>query len=112
MLAYGDARTVELMRRHGIDGDSIYADAFQGDTARSELLLALGWEADDKPPYILNRMEIGSIDVPALQDGYSFRSATGVEDAAALAEVHNAAFNGSWTAETYRKETGDKDAGK
>ncbi len=97
-------RTVELMRRYGIDGDCLYADAFQGDVARIELLLALGWEADNDLPYILNRMEITAVDVPVLPDGYSFQSAQGVEDAAALAEVHNAAFGGAnWTPELYRK---------
>ena len=96
-------RTIELMRQHNIAGDRLYADAFRGDTARSELLLALGWEADNELPYVLNRAEINSIALPVLPDGYSFRSAKGVEDAAALAEVHNAAFNVGWTPELYRK---------
>jgi ribosomal protein S18 acetylase RimI-like enzyme len=103
VLEYADARTVELMRRHDIAGDCIYADAFRGDTARAELLAALGWERDDELPYVLNRTEIGSVEVPALPEGYSFRSARGIEDAAALAEVHNAAFQVGWTPEWYRK---------
>jgi len=103
VLEYADDRTVELMRRYDIGGDCIYGDAFQGDTARIELLTALGWEADNELPYILNRAEINSIDVPVLPDGYSFQSATGIEDAAALAEVHNACFRVNWTPELYRK---------
>jgi ribosomal protein S18 acetylase RimI-like enzyme len=63
----------------------------------------LGWEPDNELPYVLNRTEINSIDVPALPDGYSFRSATGIEDAAALAEVHNASFAVGWTPELYRQ---------
>ena len=55
VLEYADDRTIELMRRYGIEGDAIYADAFQGDRARSELLLALGWKADGELPYVLNR---------------------------------------------------------
>jgi mycothiol synthase len=51
----------------------------------------------------LNRTEIGSIDVPALPKGYSFRSAAGIEDAAALAEVHTASFGAGWTPELYRQ---------
>ncbi|MBN1583711.1 MAG: GNAT family N-acetyltransferase, partial [Anaerolineae bacterium] len=87
-----------------IDGDCIYGDAFQGDTARIELLLALGWEADDELPYVLNRTEIKPVDVPALPDGYSFQSAQGLQDAAALADVHNGAFGGvGWTPELYRQ---------
>jgi ribosomal protein S18 acetylase RimI-like enzyme len=96
--------TVDMMQRHNIDSKCIYADAFQGDSARSELLITLGWEPDNAPPYVLNRAKIGAIDVPALPKGFSFRSATGIEDAAALAEIHNAAFNPTnWTPELYRK---------
>jgi GNAT superfamily N-acetyltransferase len=103
VLEYADDRTVELMRQHDISGDCIHADAFQGDTARIELLVALGWEADNELPYVLNRTEINPIDVPVLPDGYSFQSAKGTEDAAALADVHNAAFGPIWTPELYRK---------
>lgn len=104
VLEYADNHTVEMMRRYNIGGDCIYGDAFRDDTARIKLLLALGWEADNELPYILNRTEINSIDVPVLPDGYSFQSAKGVEDAAALAEVHNAAFGRvGWTPELYRK---------
>ncbi len=104
VLKVAEDQTVELMRWYGIGGDCLYADAFQGDTARIELLLGLGWEADNEVPYVLNRTEIYSLSVPALPDGYSFQSASGIEDAAALAAVHNAAFAGAnWTPELYRK---------
>jgi mycothiol synthase len=97
-------RTTELMRQHQIASDYVYADAFQGDTARSEFLVALGWEPDNESSYVLNRIEIDAIDVPALPEGFSFRLAQGIEDAAALAAVHNAAFNPTnWTPELYRK---------
>ncbi len=102
MLAYADSRTIELMRQYDIDSECIYADAFQGDAARIECLLVLGWKADNALPYVLNRTEIHAIEVPALPAGYSFRSASGVEDAAALAEIHSAAFNSKWTPELYR----------
>jgi ribosomal protein S18 acetylase RimI-like enzyme len=103
VLTYADERTVELMRKYEIEGDSLYADAFQGDTARSEMLAALGWEAETGLPFVLNRVEINEIVVPALPEGFSFRSARGVEDAAALAEVHSASFGSTWTAESYQK---------
>ncbi|KAA3657587.1 MAG: GNAT family N-acetyltransferase [Chloroflexi bacterium] len=51
----------------------------------------------------MNHSEINSIDVPALPEGYLFRAANGIEDAAALAEVHNSAFGPIWTSELYRK---------
>ena len=95
--------TTELMQQHNIESDHMFADAFRGDTARIELLTALGWELDNEVPYVLNRTEIKSVDVPALPDGYSFRSASGIDDAAALADVHNAAFGPIWTPELYRK---------
>jgi GNAT superfamily N-acetyltransferase len=103
VLEYADERTVELMHRYDIAGDCIYADAFRGDTARAELLAALGWESDNELPYVLNRTKIESIDVPTLPEGYSFRSASGIEDAAALAAVHKASFGVDWTPELYRQ---------
>jgi ribosomal protein S18 acetylase RimI-like enzyme len=103
ILEYADERTVELMRRDEIDGDCIYADAFRGDSARIELLLALGWEAEHELPYVLNRREIQPIAAPVLPHGYTFQCARGSEDAAALAEVHNAAFDAGWTPELYRQ---------
>ena len=103
VLEYADERTVELMQLYDIAGDSICGDAFRGDTARVELLAALGWEADNELPYVLNRTTINSIDVPALPDGYMFRSASGIDDAAALAEVHNASFGPIWTPELYQQ---------
>jgi len=103
VLEYADARLVELMQRYDITSDCLYGEAFRGDTARAELLMALGWEPDNELPYVLNRTEINAIDVPALPAGYSFRSAKGVEDAAALAEVHNASFGVGWTPELYRQ---------
>ena len=100
-LAYD--RTAELMRQYKIDSEYVYADAFRGDTARVEMLKVLGWESDGELPYVLNRAKIDSIAEPALPDGYSFRSASGIEDAATLADVHNAAFDPIWTSELYRK---------
>jgi ribosomal protein S18 acetylase RimI-like enzyme len=89
------------MRRFDIAGDCIYADAFQGDTARVTLLTELGWEADDGLPYILNRSTIDLIPLPTLPEGFAFRAAKSIEDAAALAAVHNASFGSSWTPEGY-----------
>ncbi len=92
------------MKQYKIDSDWIFADAFQDDKARNELLLDLGWKPDHEEPYVLNRMEINSIEIPNLPEGFSFRSAAGIEDAADLAAIHNAAFNPTnWTPGLYRK---------
>ena len=103
LLEDAEARLMEFMRRYDVRSDVICADAFRGDTPRSELLVALGWEPDDELPYVLNKMKIEPVIVPALPVGYSFRSAHAPDDAAALAEVHNASFGASWTPESYRR---------
>lgn len=103
VLEFAYDRTIELMRQYKIDGDYIYADAFRGDRARRELLTTLGWELEDKLPYVLNCTKINSSAVPTLPDGYSFRSAKGIDDAVALVDVHNAAFGPIWTPDLYRK---------
>jgi len=96
-------RTTELMRQYKIESDYMYADVFQGDVARREMLTSLGWKLDNEVPYVLNRTEINSVVIPALPDGFSFRSVNGIEDAAALADVHNASFGLIWTPELYRQ---------
>jgi ribosomal protein S18 acetylase RimI-like enzyme len=103
VLEYADAHTAELIRRHDIEGDKMLGDAFRCDHARIELLTELGWEPDDDPPYVVNRARIADVAEPVIPDGYSIRPVTGVEEAAALAELHTAAFPGAkWTPELYR----------
>ena len=52
----------------------------------------------------MNQLKITSLAVPDLPEGFSYLTAKGSEDAAALAEVHNAAFNPTnWTPGLYRK---------
>lgn len=102
VLRFAAAHTADLMHRYGVASDRILADAFQGDTHRARLLVELGWKPEDEQPYVLNRMEIQPVPAPFLPDGYIFRSAAGVEEAAALARIHNAAFGSIWTSELYR----------
>ena len=103
VLELAESRTKELMRRYEIESDYVYADAFRGDPARSELLAELGWEPDGELPYVLNHTEINSVTVPDLPEGFSFRTAKGIEDAAVLGAVHNGAFGLIWTPDLYRK---------
>jgi mycothiol synthase len=103
VLSFADQRTAELMRRHGIEGDHLLGDAFQCDTARSRLLTELGWTRTDAPHYVLNRTSLAGLPSPILPDGYSIRSARGVEEAAALAAIHVASFGATWTPELYRR---------
>jgi GNAT superfamily N-acetyltransferase len=98
---------LEIMQKYNVSSDKIYADAFRGDTPRIQVLSELGWEPDNDLPYVLNHMEITPVHLPNLPEGFSYRSARGVEDAATLAEVHNAAFNPTnWTPELYQKVMG------
>ena len=104
MLELAYERTSELVRQYGIECEYIHADAFRGDTARIRLLDELGWKLEDELPYVLNRTKISPVSVRDLPEGFSYRSAKGIEDAVALAEVHNAAFTPTnWTPELYRK---------
>ncbi len=103
VLAYADQRTSELMRSHGIDSDRMVGDAFRCDLARIRLLGEADWVRDDEPPYVINRARIGDLPEVMIPDGYTIRPATGVDEAAALAELHTAAFPGArWTPELYR----------
>jgi mycothiol synthase len=103
VLEYADARTPELMRRHGIESEQMVGDAFRCDRARIELLTELGWEPDGEPPYVINRALIADIATAEIPDGYSIRPVAGVEEAAAVAALHAAAFPGAgWTTELYR----------
>lgn len=103
VLEYADARTAELMRRHGIDSDHMLGDAFRCDPTRIELLTSLGWALDGDPPYVINRALIADLAEPVIPPGYTIRPVAGVEEAAAVAEVHAAAFPGAgWTPELYR----------
>lgn len=103
LLDFASEHLLELMRHHKIADDVIYASAFRGDLTRSELLKSSGWERDDGLPYVLNRTTIESIVVPPLPQGFSLQSAKGVDDAAALAAVHNGAFSAGWSPALYRK---------
>ena len=99
-----EALLLELMQKYEISSDHIFADAFRCDTARIQILSELGWKRDNEVPYVLNQLKITSLAVADLPEGFSYLTAKGSEDAAALAEVHNAAFNPTnWTPGLYRK---------
>lgn len=102
VLQYADARTVKLMRHHGIESDRMLGAAFRCDPVRVKLLAEMGWVPDAGTPYVINRARIANVDEPVIPAGYSIRSVAGVEEAAAVAELHEAAFPGAeWTTEQY-----------
>jgi mycothiol synthase len=104
VLEYAGGRTAELTRLHGIEATRILGDAFRCDLTRIALLMGLGWEPDGEPPYVINRARIADLPKPSVPDGYLIRPVAGVEEAAAVAEVHAAAFPGAgWTTELYHQ---------
>jgi GNAT superfamily N-acetyltransferase len=103
VLAYAENRTLDLMRRHRIEGDRIYGTAHRCDTTRVELLTELGWVRDGKPPWVVNRAPLVDLAEPVVPDGYVIRAVGGLDEASALAEVHAASFGSTWTPEMYRK---------
>ncbi|MEZ4707966.1 MAG: GNAT family N-acetyltransferase [Caldilineaceae bacterium] len=103
VLQYAEARTVKLMQRYKIESDHLYAEAFRCDTTRTDLLMEVGWQRVDKPPWVVNRAALVDLPAPVIPEGYSMRAATGPEEAAALAAVHVGAFGSTWTPELYRQ---------
>ncbi len=103
VLEYADDRIVELMHQHNIEGDWLCADACLDDTARARLLTELGWKLEGRSPYVLNRVKLADLAEPVLPEGYTIRAARGIDEAAALAEVHGASFGYECTPEQYRK---------
>lgn len=103
VLQYARSRTVELMRRHGLEADELYVQVYRCDTPRARLLTDLGWERDTEPPWLLNRARLDRMPEPDPPPGYTLRAAHGLEEAAALAEVHAASFGSTWTPELYRR---------
>ncbi|NQV08192.1 GNAT family N-acetyltransferase [bacterium] len=104
VLEYADARTAELMRRHGIESDKMVGDAFRCDLVRVGLLTEMGWEPDGEPPYVINRARIADLEEPVIPAGYSIGPVAGVEEAGAVADLHGAAFPGAgWTPALYRQ---------
>lgn len=103
VLDYAENRTLVLMRRHGIEGDRIFSEAHRCDTTRIELLTELGWVPDGKLPWVVNRAPLVELAEPVLPDGYLIRAVRGLDEAAAVSEVHAASFGSTWTPEMYRK---------
>jgi mycothiol synthase len=103
VLENAERALVDSMERHRVEGDRLACDAFRCDETRARLLTELGWVADGEPPWVLNRISLDQVAEPSPPPGYSIRSVRGFEEAAALAEVHAAAFGSTWTPEMYRK---------
>lgn len=103
VLEYAESETRNVMCRHGIKGDRFDGEAYRCDTARVALLIEMGWMADGEPPWVLNRVRLSELADPEVPDGYTIRAVRGIEEAAALSEVHAGSFGSTWTPEMYAK---------
>ncbi|MDX2163207.1 MAG: N-acetyltransferase [bacterium] len=86
-----------------LPAETLETDVWSGDAVRRDLLLEHGFtEAPDELPYYETIRELDdTLPQPLFPDGFSIRTAVGVEDAAQLAAVHAGAFGSDWTAESY-----------
>lgn len=80
-------------------------DGWDHDTRIQNMLEARGFVrgGDDEILMFTTQPLADDLPEPVLPAGFSIRSAKGVEEAAALAEVHSSAFDSGWTAESYRR---------
>lgn len=102
VLAFADSETVEIMRRHGVEKDHLFGEAYRCDHQRAERLVDLGWERADEEPWVLNRVRLGGTPEPLPPEGYSVRTVSGIDEAGPVSEVHAASFGSTWTPEMYR----------
>ena len=103
VLAFAEKRTIEVMQQHQIDGDEVEFYAYQCDAETAETLRELGWKKSPDAPWTINRICLEDAPEGPLPDGYRMRAVKGLEEAAAIAGAHAAAFPGAkWTPELYR----------
>jgi GNAT superfamily N-acetyltransferase len=103
VLIYSEQRLLALIQKYAIEATRIFAEVFQCDLDRVKLLVELGWQLEERGNYVLNHTRLTGNHPLILPDRYQIRSARGIEEADALAEVHAASFGSNWTAKTYRK---------
>jgi ribosomal protein S18 acetylase RimI-like enzyme len=103
VITWSEETLLGLMAKRDSEATFIETDAFEADTARSSLLRALGWEAQDVEELMLTRRRIREVDAPELPAGYRIRTVRGVAEAAAVAELHSAGFGSNWTPELYMR---------
>ena len=78
----------------------VETDVWLTDPARAGLLRSLGWEDVGHPNYMTMRA-LGDLGVADIGEEYEVRAVTGVAEAAALAEVHSAAFGSGLSTQEY-----------
>ena len=103
LFVWAEDRLLQLMRWRDSKATVIETDAFEDDVERTSMLLRLGWVVQNDEIIMLTRLSLGSIPEPTLPPGYRLRTAVGVQEAGAIAELHAAGFGSSWTPELYQR---------
>lgn len=103
VLVYAEEETLKYMKKYGYEAEELGGDACQCDKDRARALVDLGWTFDTEAEYVLNRRSLQDIPEIDLAEGYTIRTVRGLDEAAAIAQLHVDVFTGSnWTEEQYR----------
>lgn len=103
LILWSEEALIDLMTRSRSESTSIETEAFVDDAPRTVLLRRLGWVRQGDGPIVLGRRDLGHIRVPELPSGFRLRNVKGLEEAAALADLHSMGFGSTWTPEQYRR---------
>jgi mycothiol synthase len=85
----------------------VLTDLFDCDTMRAQVLAGLGFERFRTWDDVNERDLAGEVPEVSVPEGFVIRSAR-LEDAEALAQAHNGAFDDDWTGPQYRAEVMEK----
>lgn len=102
LIQWAQENLVQHLKRDGIQTDSIGTDVCADDLSRARVLSEFGYQFSEKP-YHLTKRSLDDLPQVTLPEGFSIRSATGLEEAAKLIEVHMGGFNSKWTVAEYEK---------
>lgn len=91
-----------LREAHGAGLDKFAGDVWECDTAYLDLLTGRGYRAG-RVMYAVTGRRLDDLPPMQLPDGFAIRSVRGVEEAAAVAEVHARSFDSEWTVDQYRR---------
>jgi len=95
IFEWAEGALVAAMQERGLDIELIFADVYEGDEVRAEMLPALGWYVDDGGA-MLTRRPVANLLETELPPGYRIRTALGVQEAGAISELHAAGFGSPW----------------
>lgn len=98
VLQSAETATLALMPD---DADAIKTGYFETDTARKNLLTAMGYEIGEVDLHYTQRPLSDGLPMKPLVDGFRFQEAT-LDAVRQLGDVHEGAFGTAWTNEEYR----------